>query len=214
VRVVIAEDSVLLREGLARLLADEGMEVIAQVDDADALKSRVKAEPPDVSIVDVRMPPDNNVAGLLAAIQLRSEMPEFKVLILSQYVEPHYALELLETGADGVGYLLKERIGAPSDFIEHLRTVAHGGTAIDPEVVSQLFGRPRRNDPVALLTEREREVLAAMAVGKTNAAISGSLFMSEKTVESHVGNIFMKLDLHSDPDTNRRLLAVLRWLRQ
>ncbi|HVR80076.1 MAG TPA: response regulator transcription factor [Acidimicrobiia bacterium] len=213
-RVVIAEDSVLLREGMARLLSDEGIEVIAQVDNADAFVSRVKADPPDVSIVDVRMPPDHNVAGLVAATQLRSEMPDFKVLILSQYVEPHYALELLETGADGVGYLLKERIGAPSQFIEKLHVVAEGGTAIDPDVVSQLFGRPRRDDPVNLLTEREKGVLAAMAEGKTNAAIADSLFMSEKTVESHVRNIFMKLDLHSDPDTNRRVLAVLRWLRQ
>ena len=212
-RVLIAEDSVLLREGLARLLEDEGMEISAQVGDAESFKSRVRADPPDVSIVDVRMPPENNADGLIAAIELRGETPDIKILILSQYVEPHYAMELLETGAAGVGYLLKERISAPRSFIEKVRNVAQGGTAIDPAVVSQLFDRKRRDDPIGRLTERERSVLSEMAEGKANASIAASLFMSEKTVESHIRNIFMKLDLEVDPDANRRVLAVLRWLR-
>jgi DNA-binding NarL/FixJ family response regulator len=213
-RVLIAEDSVLLREGLVRLLEEEeGIEVIAQVGDADSFRSRVRADPPDVCIVDVRMPPEDNVDGLVASIELRSEFPHLGILILSQYVEPHYALELLETGSDGVGYLLKERISNRDQFVKGLRAVAAGDTAIDPAVVAQLFGRPRRNDPMDRLTDREREVLAAMAEGKTNASISESLYMSEKTVESHVHAIFMKLDLPSDQNTNRRVLAVLRWLR-
>lgn len=190
------------------------MEVIASVGDADSLKSRVRADPPDVCIVDVRMPPSNTADGLEAAIELRSEFPDLGTLILSQYVEPHYALELLESGSDGVGYLLKERINHPTEFVNHLRSVARGGTAIDPAVVAQLFGRPRKDDPLDRLSSREREVLAAMAEGRTNSAIAGSLFMSEKTVEAHVGSIFIKLDLHADHDTNRRVLAVLRWLRR
>ncbi len=212
-RALIAEDSVLLREGLVRLLKEEGIEVIGQVGDADSLRSRVRADPPDVCIVDVRMPPDNEADGLIAAIGLRSEFPDLGILILSQYVEPHYALELLESGPNGVGYLLKERISHPAQFMDALRAVATGGTAIDPAVVTQLFGRARKDDPIERLTEREREVLADMAEGKTNAAIADSLFMSEKTVESHVSSIFMKLDLQSDHNTNRRVLAVLRWLR-
>ncbi|HZD24611.1 MAG TPA: response regulator transcription factor [Acidimicrobiia bacterium] len=212
-RVVIAEDSVLLREGLARLLDDEGVEVVAQVGDADSLRARVRADPPDVCIVDVRMPPEDNADGLVAAIELRSEFPDIGILILSQYVEPHYALVLLQAGTDGVGYLLKDRITDRTQFIEGLRAVAEKGTAIDPAVVAQLLGRPRQDDPLRRLTEREREVLAAMAEGKTNSGISETLFMSEKTVESHVRSIFMKLDLHSDQHTNRRVLAVLQWLR-
>jgi DNA-binding NarL/FixJ family response regulator len=189
------------------------MEISAQVGDAESFKSRVRADPPDVSIVDVRMPPENNADGLIAAIELRGETPDIKILILSQYVEPHYAMELLETGAAGVGYLLKERISAPRSFIEKVRNVAQGGTAIDPAVVSQLFDRKRRDDPIDRLTERERKVLSEMAEGRANASIASSLFMSEKTVESHIRNIFMKLDLEVDPDANRRVLAVLRWLR-
>lgn len=212
-RVLIAEDSVLLREGLVRLLDEEGVEVAAQVGDADSLRARVRADPPDVCIVDVRMPPENNADGLIAAIELRSEFPDMGILILSQYVEPHYALELLQSGTDGVGYLLKDRITDRIQFIEGLRAVAGGGTAVDSAVVSQLLGRPRKDDPLQRLTEREQEVLAAMAEGKTNSGISDSLFMSEKTVESHVSSIFMKLDLHSDQHTNRRVLAVLQWLR-
>lgn len=212
-RALIAEDSVLLREGLVRLLEDEGIQVVGQVGDADSLTSRVRADPPDICIVDVRMPPGNEADGLVAAIGLRSEFPDLGILILSQYVEPHYALELLEGGPDGVGYLLKERISDRAQFMDGLRAVASGGTAIDPAVVTQLFGRPRKDDPMERLTGREREVLAAMAEGKTNAAIAESLFMSEKTVESHVSSIFMKLDLQADHDTNRRVLAVLRWLR-
>lgn len=212
-RVVIAEDSLLLREGIARLLEDEGLDVIAQVGDADSLVSRVKADLPDVCVVDVRMPPENNADGLVAATLLRSEFPDLGILILSQYVEPHYALELLEGGADGVGYLLKERISDRSQFLEALHEVASGGTAIDPAVVTQLFGRPRKDDPVDDLTDKEREVLAAMAEGKTNASIADMLYMSQKTVESHVSSIFIKLGLHGDRETNRRVLAVLKWLR-
>ena len=159
------------------------------------------------------MPPNNEADGLIAAIELRSRFPHMGILILSQYVEPHYALELLEGGPDGVGYLLKERISDRDQFMDGLRAVASGGTAIDPAVVAQLFGRPRRDDPIQHLTERERDVLAAMAEGKTNSAVAETLFMSEKTVESHVSNIFSKLDLRADHDTNRRVLAVLRWLR-
>jgi len=213
VRVLIAEDSVLLREGLVRLLEDEGLGVIAAVGDADALRSRVRADPPDVCIVDVRMPPTNTADGLIAATELRAEIPGLPVLILSQYVEPHYALALLDGGADGVGYLLKERISAPAEFLRHLHTVAGGGTAIDSAVVARLFDRPRRHDPLSDLTARERDVLAAMAEGMTNASIAEDLFMSEKTVESHVRSIFQKLDLHVDSRTNRRVLAVLQWLR-
>ncbi|HEX6220488.1 MAG TPA: response regulator transcription factor, partial [Acidimicrobiia bacterium] len=146
-------------------------------------------------------------------IELHSEFPEMGILILSQYVEPHYALELLQAGTDGVGYLLKDRITERAQFIEGLRAVADGGTAVDPAVVTRLLQRPRQNDPVQRLTDREREVLEAMAAGKTNSGISDVLFMSEKTVESHVSSIFMKLDLHSDQHTNRRVLAVLQWLR-
>lgn len=212
-RVLIAEDSLLLREGLVRLLADEGIDVVGEVGDADSLVKRVRADPPDVCIVDVRMPPHNEADGLIAAIEIRSEIPDLGILILSQYVEPHYALELLEGGPDGVGYLLKERISHRDQFMDGLRAVASGGTAIDPAVVAQLFGRPRRDDPIQLLTDREREVLAAMAEGKTNSAIAETLYMSGKTVESHVSSIFSKLGLHTDHDTNRRVLAVLRWLR-
>lgn len=212
-RALIAEDSVLLREGLVRILGEEGFDVVAEVGDADSLRARVRADPPDVCIVDVRMPPENNADGLIAAIELRSEFPHLGILVLSQYVEPHYALELLHTGADGVGYLLKDRISERTQFVDGLHEVAKGGTAVDPAVVAQLFGRPRPNDPLQRLTEREREVLAAMAEGRTNAGISRALYMSEKTVESHVRSIFIKLDLHSESDTNRRVLAVLQWLR-
>ena len=213
-RVLIAEDSVLLREGLVRFLEEEGVEVVAQVGDADSLRARVRADTPDVCVVDVRMPPEDNADGLIAAIELRSEFPDMGILILSQYVEPHYALELLQSGTDGVGYLLKDRITDRTQFIEGLRAVAGGGTAVDPAVVAQLLGRPRKDDPLQHLTEREREVLAAMAEGKTNSGISDVLFMSEKTVESHVRNIFLKLNLLSDQHTNRRVLAVLQWLRK
>lgn len=213
-RVLIAEDSVLLREGLVRLLeAEQDIEVVAQVGDADALVHRVRAEPPDVCIIDVRMPPDNEADGLVAALKLRSQFPQMGILILSQYVEPHYALELMQANPDGVGYLLKERISDRSQFLEGLRAVASGGTAIDPSVVTQMLGRPRLDDPLSRLTEREGAVLAAMAEGKTNTAIASSLFMSQKTVESHVSSIFTKLGLPADSDTNRRVLAVLTWLR-
>ena len=212
-RVLIAEDSVLLKEGLVRIVEEAGLEVIAAVSDADSFINRVRADPPDVCVVDVRMPPKLEADGLEAALQLRSEFPDLGVLILSQYVEPHYSLELLQTGSKGVGYLLKERVGDEEDFIDALTEVGNGGTRIDPAVVAQLFGRKRKNDPLERLTDRERDVLAAMAEGMTNAAIAESQFTSIKTVESHIRNIFMKLDLDGDADVNRRVLAVLTWLR-
>lgn len=213
-RVIVAEDSVLLRDGLVRLLTDEGIDVIAAVGDASSLVARVRADPPDVCVVDVRMPPTNTADGLVAATQLRKELPSVGMLILSQYVEPQYALELLDAGGDGVGYLLKERVSDPAEFVRQLRTVASGGTAIDSAVVTQLVNRPRKDDPLSSLSDRERDVLGAMAEGMTNAAISAELYMSEKTVESHIRSIFQKLGLHADPETNRRVLAVLQWLRR
>lgn len=212
-RVLIAEDSVLLRQGLAKLLEAEGIEVVAEVGDADALRHRVRADPPDVAIVDVRMPPENNADGLIAAIELRRELPDVGILILSQYVEPHYALELMEDDATGVGYLLKERISDRAEFVEALRRVAGGGTAVDPAVVGRLLARPRHDDPLDRLTDREREVLEAMAAGHSNQAIADALFMSPKTVEAHVSSVFTKLDLPPDASTNRRVLAVLQWTR-
>jgi len=213
-RAVVAEDSVLLRDGLVRLLEDDGIEVVAAVGDAEAFVSRVRADPPDVCVVDVRMPPTNTADGLVAAIELRRDLPQVGMLVLTQYVEPHYALELLDGGATGVGYLLKERIGDPSEFLRHLRTVAGGGTAVDAAVVSQLVNRPRRDDPLGVLSDRERDVLGAMAEGMTNAAIAERLHMADKTVESHIRSIFQKLDLFADAAANRRVLAVLRWLRR
>jgi DNA-binding NarL/FixJ family response regulator len=213
VRVVIAEDSVLLREGIARLLTDAGMEVIARVGDGPGLITAVEEHRPDVSIVDVRMPPSFRDEGLRAAIEARQRLPGSPVLVLSQYVEERYAGELIESGAEGVGYLLKDRVADVGDFVAAVRQVAGGGTVLDPEVVAQLVTRRRRDDRVDTLTEREREVLGLMAEGRTNAAIASRLYVSEGTVEKHVTSIFGKLGLPDTGADHRRVLAVLAYLR-
>ena len=212
-RVILADDSVLLREGLARMLSESGFEVVAQVGDAEALLATVDADPPDVCIVDIRMPPTNTTEGLQAALHLRVHHPEVAVLVLSQYVETRYAMELLAQGADGVGYLLKDRVGDIAELLAALRSVVAGRSVIDPAVVSRLVGRHRRADPMEALTAREREVLEQMAEGRSNRAIGERLFLSPKTVEAHVSSIFSKLGIEDTADDNRRVLSVLTWLR-
>ena len=212
-RVILADDSVLLREGLARMLVDSGFEVVAQVGDAGALLAAVDADPPDVCIIDIRMPPTNTTEGLQAALQLRVRHPSVALLVLSQYVETRYAMELLARGADGVGYLLKDRVGDVSELLAAIRSVAAGRSVIDPTVVSRLVGRRRHTDPMEALTAREREVLALMAEGRSNRAIGERLFLSPKTVETHVSAIFSKLGIEDTADDNRRVLSVLTWLR-
>jgi DNA-binding NarL/FixJ family response regulator len=212
-RVMLADDSVLLREGLARMLAESGFEVMAQVGDAASLLAAVDANPPDVCIVDIRMPPTNTTEGLQAALQLRARHPRVAVLVLSQYVETRYAMELLARGADGVGYLLKDRVGDVAELLSALRSVAAGRSVIDPTVVSRLVGRHRQADPLETLTAREREVLGLMAEGRSNRAIGERLFLSPKTVETHVSAIFEKLGIEDTSDDNRRVLSVLTWLR-
>jgi len=213
VRVVVAEDSVLLREGVVRLLEEADIEVVGQAGDAEELLRKVRAHKPDVAIVDVRMPPTNTDDGLRAAQQIRAELPQVSVLVLSQYIEESYALELLEDGTEGVGYLLKDRVAEVERFIEAVHRVADGGSALDPEVVSQLLGRRRRQDPLDQLTPREREVLELMAEGRTNHAIAEQLVVSERAIEKHVTSIFGKLDLTTSSDDHRRVLAVLTYLR-
>jgi len=213
VRVVIAEDSVLLREGLVRLLDHAGHEIVASVENGPDLVAAIKEHRPDISIVDVRMPPSYRDEGLRAAIEARREVPGSPILILSQYVEEQYASELLEAGAESVGYLLKDRVADVSEFLSALRQVASGGTVLDPEVVSQLFSRRRRDDRLSELTPRELEVLALMAEGQSNTAIAEHLFIGEGTVEKHISNIFSKLDLDSSGSQHRRVLAVLAYLR-
>jgi DNA-binding NarL/FixJ family response regulator len=212
VRVVIAEDSVLLREGLARVLIDAGLDVVATVGDARALHEAVEREEPDVIIVDVRMPPTQTDEGTRAAQELRSEYPALGVLVLSQIVEAQHALRLFSERPEGLGYLLKDRVLEIDEFVEAVRRVAGGGTALDPEVVGQLLGRSGPHSALDELTPREREVLALMAEGRSNQAICAKLFLSPKTVERHVHNIFSKLGLRSDPDDHRRVLAVLAYL--
>ena len=212
-RVVVADDSVLLREGVVRLLEDAGMEVVGQAGDAEELVRKVRAHKPDVAVVDVRMPPTNTDDGLRAAQEIRAELPEVSVLVLSQYVEEGYALELLAEDAEGVGYLLKDRVAEVDRFIDAVRRVAEGGSALDPEVVSQLLGRTRRDDPLAELTPREREVLELMAEGRSNQAIADTMVVTERAVEKHVTSIFGKLRLPASPDDHRRVLAVLTYLR-
>jgi DNA-binding NarL/FixJ family response regulator len=211
VRVVIAEDSTLLREGLTRLLAEAGFTVVAAVEDAPTLLAAVDEHRPAVAIVDIRMPPTHTDEGLRAAVALRRQYPETGVLVLSQYVRVSYAAELLDAGVDGVGYLLKDRVSDLAEFTAAVRRVGSGGSAFDPEVVSRLLGR-RRDDSDGRLTERERAVLALMAEGRTNQAIAQRLFIAERTVEKHCTSIFTKLDLSASPHDHRRVLAVLRYL--
>ena len=212
-RVVVAEDSVLLREGIARLLGDHGFDVVGQAGDADDLVRKVGAHKPDVAVVDIRMPPTHTDEGLRAALRIRDEQPQTGVLVLSAYVEEAYALELVAESASGLGYLLKDRVADVDGFVDAVRRVADGGSALDPEVVSRLVGRNRRDDPLAELTPREREVLELMAEGRTNAAIAERLVVTERAVEKHVTSIFGKLGLSPAPEYHRRVLAVLTFLR-
>lgn len=211
-RIVMAEDSVLLREGITRLLHDYGHEVVAALGDATELVATVEEWRPDLVLADVRMPPTHTDEGLRAAVSVRTVMPTMPVLVLSQYVEERYATELLALGVAGVGYLLKERVADVREFVEAAERVAAGGTALDPEVVSQLLVRSRRREPLAALTAREREVLGLMAQGLSNVAIAGRLVVSEGAVEKHISNIFTKLDLPPSELEHRRVLAVLRFL--
>ena len=212
-RVVVADDSVLLREGVVRLLEEAGLQVVGQAGDAEDLKRKVFAHRPDLAIVDVRMPPDHTDDGLRAALEIRRQQPETAVLVLSQYVEEAYALELVGDSQGGVGYLLKDRVADVDRFMESVRRVAEGGSALDPEVVTQLLGRHRRDDPLQEITPREREVLELMAEGRSNAAIAEQMVITERAVEKHVTNIFAKLGLAAKPDSHRRVLAVLAYLR-
>ena len=211
-RVVIAEDSALIREGIARLIEESGGTVVAKVGDGEAFVAAVDAHRPDVSVVDVRMPPTQRDEGLRAAIEARRRVPGAPILVLSQYVERQYATELLADRAGGVGYLLKDRVGDVREFMDALRRVANGGTALDPEVVAQLMARNRVDDPLSTLTPREREVLAAMAEGRTNIGIARQLSITEGAAEKHISNIFGKLQLPESPSDHRRVLAVLAYL--
>ena len=212
-RVVLAEDSVLLREGVARILADAGFDVVGQAGNADELMLKVRSYNPDVAVVDIRMPPTHTDEGLRAAQEIREKHPGVSVLVLSQYVEPAYAMELLAESAEGVGYLLKDRISDVRDFADAVRRVAEGGSALDPAIVSQLVGRRRGTDPIAELTPREREVLGLMAEGRSNQGIAERLVVTERAVEKHVTSIFSKLRLPAATADHRRVLAVLAYLR-
>jgi DNA-binding NarL/FixJ family response regulator len=211
-RVVIADDSVLLREGICRLLEDAGFEVVGQAADAEDLLRKVRAHKPDVAVTDIRMPPTQSDEGLRAAQQIRKEMPGVGVLVLSQYINESYAVELLQGSAEGIGYLLKDRVSDVSAFTDALRRVGEGGSALDPEVVASLLGRRRANDPLDSLTPREREVLGHMAEGRSNAAIARELVVTERAIEKHVTSIFSKLGLSTVEDGHRRVLAVLAYL--
>ena len=212
-RVVIADDSVLLREGIVRLLDDAGFQVVGQAGDSEDLLRKVRAHKPDVAIVDVRMPPTHTDEGLRAAKAIRAEMPGTGVLMLSQYVEEEYVADLVAEDAEGVGYLLKDRVADIDTFTSAVRRVAGGGSALDPEVVSLLLGRRRHDDPLAELTPREREVLGLMAEGYSNHAIAEQLVVTERAVEKHVTSIFGKLRLTASGESHRRVLAVLAYLR-
>jgi DNA-binding NarL/FixJ family response regulator len=213
VKVVIAEDNAILRDGLVGLLVDRGHEVLAAVPDGDTLRSAVAAYRPDVCVVDIRMPPSFTDEGLRAAIAIRRQQPEVGVLVFSQYIETRYASELLAGSVKGVGYLLKDRVADVREFVQALTRVADGGTALDPEVVAQLLGASRQVDALAALTAREREVLQSMAEGLSNAGIAAALVISERAVEKHIANVFTKFDLPSSQSDNRRVLAVLRYLQ-
>jgi len=213
-RVVIAEDSVLLREGTVRLLEEAGIEVVGCAGDAGELMREVRAHEPDVAIVDIRMPPGYADEGLRAAADIRRELPATGVLILSQYVEEHYVTQLMAAGTEGVGYLLKDRVGDVERFVDAVRRVAGGGTVLDPQVVAEMLGRRRPSGPLDTLTERERDVLAAMAEGLTNREIGGRMFLSERAVERHVTAIFDKLGLSAGDGGHRRVLAVRAYLER
>ena len=212
-RVVVADDLMLTREGITRLLTDAGVEVVGQAGDAASLLRAVRMTQPDAAIVDIRMPPTHTDEGLVAAQQIRAEHPAIGVLILSQYVEPRYAMRLLEEHPERVGYLLKERVFDVANLTDALRRLADGETVVDPTIVARLFARKRRAGPLGKLTEREREVLALVAEGLSNRTIAARLFVTERTVEAHVKQIFLKLGLSTDPDSHRRVLAVLAYLR-
>jgi DNA-binding NarL/FixJ family response regulator len=212
-RVVVADDTMLTREGIVRLLRDVGVEVVAEAEDAQGLLYQVRLARPDVAVVDIRMPPTHTDEGLVAAQAIRAEHPQVGVLVLSQYVEPSYALRLLQDQPERVGYLLKERVFDIATVVDALRRIADGETVIDPTIVSRLVRRRRRQDPLAVLSEREREVLGLIAEGLSNRAIAARLYVTERTVEAHVTQIFQKLGLPESPDQHRRVLAVLAFLR-
>ena len=212
-RILVADDAVLLREGLVRLLEEGGCEVVAQAGDAEDLLRKTRAHKPDVAVIDVRMPPDNTDDGLRAALTIRAEQPETGVLVLSQYVEEEYALELIGDGVAGVGYLLKERVTAIDTFLDAVHGIAGGRSVLDPQVVSRLLRRHRDDDPLEELSGREREVLELMAEGRSNHAIAERLVISERAVEKHVTSIFGKLRLPASAEDHRRVLAVLAFLR-
>lgn len=211
--MILADDALLFREGLARVLRDDGIEVAGQAGDVASLFRLVRADPPDVAVLDIRMPPTRTTEGLDAARRLRAEHPGVGVLVLSQFLEPHYALQLVQDAPRGSGYLLKDRVVELRDVTEAVRRVAAGELVVDPSVVAELVGRRRERDPLTQLSPREREVLALLAEGRSNQAIGERLFLSPKTVEAHVRGIFTRLSLLPAPDDNRRVLAVLAWLR-
>jgi DNA-binding NarL/FixJ family response regulator len=211
-RVAIAEDSVLLREGIARILAEAGCEVVAQAGDAEDLVRKVRAHKPDVAVIDIRMPPTHSDEGLRAAREIRAALPNIGVLVLSQYVDEYYAVALLADGADGVGYLLKDRVGEVERFLDAVRRVAAGGSVLDPEVVAHMLGRKREKGPLAELSPRERQVLELMAQGLSNKAIREQLVVTERAVEHHITSIFNKLGLAASGQEHRRVLAVLAYL--
>jgi DNA-binding NarL/FixJ family response regulator len=213
VRVVVADDVLLTREGIVRILAGAGIEVVAEVDDADGLMHAVSSEAPDCAIVDIRMPPTHTDEGIVAAQRIRELHPEIAVLVLSQYEEPGFAMRLLEEHPERTGYLLKERVADPATLVDALRRLSQGETVVDTAIVSRLLARRRATDPLDTLSSREREVLSLVAEGLSNAAIGGRVFITERTVEAHVKQIFRKLRIEQAPDTNRRVLAVLTFLR-
>ena len=212
-RIVVADDVMLTREGIVRLLADAGFDVVAEAEDLDGLMRAVATERPEAAVVDIRMPPTNTDEGLVAAARIRAEHPETGVLVLSQYVEPTYAMRLIEDHPERVGYLLKERVFDAAILVDALRRISDGECVVDPTLVARLVGRRRREDPLERLTEREREVLSLVAEGLSNSAIAGRLYVTERTVEAHTKQIFQKLGLATDPGSNRRVLAVLTYLR-
>jgi DNA-binding NarL/FixJ family response regulator len=212
-RVVVAEDVMLTREGIIRLLTDAGVDVVGEASDAASLLRAIRVTQPDAAVVDIRMPPTHTDEGLVAAQQIRAEHPDIGVLILSQYVEPHYAMRLIEEHPERIGYLLKERVFDVANLIDALRRLTEGETVVDPTIVARLFARKRRADPLDQLTKREREVLALVAEGLSNRAMAARLFVTERTIEAHVKQIFLKLGLDTDPDSHRRVLAVLAYLR-